>query len=88
MVFHIQYFQMILKLQGIWFIKFRLFILGIGDSFAAIIGSTIGKIKYPNSNRTLEGSFAFLLSSTLAHYLYNGEFKIYLISCIIEAYTA
>lgn len=63
-------------------------VLGIGDSFAAIIGSTFGKLKYPFSNRTIEGTLAFLFSSSLAHYILNGEFKLYLISSIIEAFTA
>ena len=37
-------------------------ILGIGDAGAAYVGSVLGKIKWPESKRTLEGSLAMLIS--------------------------
>jgi len=36
--------------------------VGIGDSFASIIGSKIGVHKWPGSKRTLEGSLAGLVA--------------------------
>lgn len=38
-------------------------VLGIGDSFAAIVGKTIGKIQLFGQKKTLEGLLAFLASS-------------------------
>jgi dolichol kinase len=37
--------------------------LSIGDTFAAIIGISFGKIKFPRSSRTLEGSLACLITT-------------------------
>lgn len=36
--------------------------VGIGDSAASIVGSKIGKRKWPGSKRTLEGSLAALIA--------------------------
>jgi dolichol kinase len=35
--------------------------LGIGDSFASIIGKQLGQIKLPNSEKTLEGTVAGMI---------------------------
>ncbi len=44
-------------------------ILGIGDALAAIIGSKYGQIKWPNSNKTFEGTLAAIISSLLLYIL-------------------
>ncbi|CAI5445867.1 unnamed protein product [Caenorhabditis angaria] len=36
--------------------------VGVGDSFAAIIGSKIGKTKWRNSNKSLEGTISMIIS--------------------------
>ena len=37
-------------------------VVGVGDSFGAIIGSKYGRTKWPNSDRSVEGSLAMFLS--------------------------
>ncbi|CCH62817.1 hypothetical protein TBLA_0I01580 [Henningerozyma blattae CBS 6284] len=39
--------------------------LGIGDSMASIVGQKIGKIKWPNSKKTIEGTLAFIVCTTI-----------------------
>lgn len=39
--------------------------VGIGDSFAAIIGSYLGKTRWIRRNRTIEGSFAMFLTQLI-----------------------
>ncbi|KAK8805509.1 hypothetical protein WA158_002165 [Blastocystis sp. Blastoise] len=41
-------------------------VLGFGDSFAAIIGSLLGKIKIMNTHKTIEGYLGFTISLFLA----------------------
>lgn len=41
-------------------------VLGIGDAAAAIVGSAVGTVHWPRSNRTLEGSLAFCVATALA----------------------
>ncbi|KAJ3394331.1 hypothetical protein HDU92_007023 [Lobulomyces angularis] len=36
--------------------------LGVGDSMASVFGQKFGRYKWPNSNKTIEGSVAFVLS--------------------------
>ncbi|CCJ30155.1 unnamed protein product [Pneumocystis jirovecii] len=36
--------------------------LGFGDSAASLVGKKIGKLHWPNSKKTLEGTFAFILA--------------------------
>ncbi|GAU92989.1 hypothetical protein RvY_04992 [Ramazzottius varieornatus] len=40
--------------------------IGIGDSFAAIVGKAVGRHRWPGQSRTLEGSFAMLASQLIA----------------------
>lgn len=40
--------------------------LGFGDSFASIFGKKFGFNKWPRSEKTMEGSFAFIIGSSLA----------------------
>merc|ERR1712154_1574 len=42
-------------------------VLGIGDAMAAIIGSKLGRLKWPNSNKTFEGTVAGILSTLLLY---------------------
>lgn len=37
-------------------------VLGVGDALASIIGRRYGRIRWPNSGKTLEGSVAFIVS--------------------------
>jgi dolichol kinase len=37
--------------------------LGAGDSLASIIGTNIGLVKWANSNKTIEGTMAFILAT-------------------------
>ncbi|CAD8056805.1 unnamed protein product [Paramecium sonneborni] len=62
-------------------------ILGIGDSFAAIIGSQLGKLKYPNQ-RSVEGTISFLFGCSVANYFLNENLQFWIIAAAIEAYTA
>lgn len=39
--------------------------VGIGDSAASIIGSKFGKMHWPGSPKTLEGTLAFILSQVI-----------------------
>lgn len=53
-----------------------LIFLGIGDSFASIIGKNFGLIKWSNSEKTFEGTTAFTLSTYLVSSIlkYTGLF--------------
>lgn len=62
--------------------------MGIGDSMAAIVGSKFGRFKYYKSNRTVEGSIAFIIFSTLAGYLMTGKINNWILGGIVEAYTS
>ncbi|CAD8142022.1 unnamed protein product [Paramecium pentaurelia] len=62
-------------------------ILGVGDSFAAIIGSKFGKLKYQNQ-RSIEGTISFILGCSIANYFLNGNIQLWIIAAAIEAYTA
>jgi len=42
-------------------------VLGIGDAMAAVIGSTFGRVKWPNSSKTFEGSLAAIVSCLLLY---------------------
>lgn len=46
-------------------------VLGIGDSFAAIIGKSIGKIKFLKTRKTLEGFLAFIGTLILFTKMFN-----------------
>ncbi|PWN37332.1 uncharacterized protein FA14DRAFT_13142 [Meira miltonrushii] len=37
-------------------------VLGVGDALASIIGRRYGRVRWPNSGKTLEGSVAFIVS--------------------------
>ncbi|KAG0687344.1 hypothetical protein C6P40_002474, partial [Pichia californica] len=43
--------------------------LGLGDSFASLIGSLIGKFKWPNSNKTIEGSISMVIGMMIGFYI-------------------
>ena len=40
--------------------------LGVGDTFAALVGSKFGKKQWPQTNRSMEGAAAFTVSTLLA----------------------
>lgn len=46
-------------------------VLGIGDSFAAIIGKSIGRIKILKTSKTLEGFIAFVASIVIFVKIFN-----------------
>lgn len=51
--------------------------VGVGDSFAAIVGSRLGRCKWPRSSRTVEGTFAMYISTFFTSILvlhYSEEF--------------
>lgn len=51
--------------------------LGVGDSLASIVGSKWGRVRWPGTSKTLEGTVAFVLATTLTCYLlkeYLGYF--------------
>ena len=39
--------------------------IGVGDSAASIVGSKFGKIKFPDSQKTLEGTLASIVAQLL-----------------------
>jgi dolichol kinase len=43
--------------------------LGLGDSIASIIGNKFGVFKWPNSNKTIEGSFAMVISIIIGYFI-------------------
>lgn len=72
--------------------------IGIGDSFASIIGQKYGRNVYAGSQKSLEGSLAYLVSSLVGFVLINGNVLLdtyrfaflaigILGSCILEAIT-
>lgn len=63
--------------------------LGIGDSIAAIVGSSVGRLTLPRSSRTVEGSLGFLASTCLVEYLMTGKVHmvIWIVGMALEAYT-
>lgn len=44
-----------------------LILLGFGDSFASLIGSKIGKFKWPNSKKTIEGSISMVIGILIGY---------------------
>ena len=44
-------------------------LLGVGDSLAAIVGSKYGRIYWPGTHKTIEGSLAAVLGSIFVFYL-------------------
>lgn len=51
-------------IQSIQFIG--VIVLGVGDSFAAIVGSKFGRVKLFKTNKSLEGMIAFVVSTYLS----------------------
>lgn len=53
-------------------------VLGIGDNMASIIGSNFGKLKWPNSKKTVEGTlgcfFSCVLSCVLMYYFFSQNY--------------
>jgi len=75
--------------------------IGIGDSAASIVGSKLGRIKWPQSSKTVEGTFAsvlsqlaFILVAKSAHFpglenveIMTGVFPVICLGSIFEALT-
>ena len=51
-------------------------LLGIGDSAASIIGIRYGTIKWPNTNKTVEGTLAFIVSVLFCYWVVCGSVHI------------
>ncbi|CCD23192.1 dolichol kinase NDAI_0B01580 [Naumovozyma dairenensis CBS 421] len=49
--------------------------LGIGDSMASIIGGKFGHFKWPGSKKTLEGTMAFILTTSFTCYCLKTYFQ-------------
>ena len=52
--------------------------LGVGDSTASIIGKRYGEFRWPDSKKTIEGTFAFIFTTFITGYIckqYLGYFK-------------
>lgn len=66
--------------------------LGVGDSTASIIGKRYGKFRWPDSDKTIEGTFAFILTTFVTGYIckqYLGYFEYltvgnWLLVCILS----
>ena len=68
-------------------------VLGAGDAAGAIVGSTIGRMRWPNVNKTVEGTLSGILSILLAQFVLVGEVPaafVYatVITCLVEAWTS
>ncbi|EDV26925.1 uncharacterized protein TRIADDRAFT_54357 [Trichoplax adhaerens] len=72
--------------------------LGIGDTFASLVGITIGKRRWPGNNRTLEGTAGSVLSMLLLYYLlwhiggekfikFGGNWQTIILAFIITSLT-
>ncbi|GAA5872782.1 hypothetical protein JCM16303_006830 [Sporobolomyces ruberrimus] len=44
-------------------------VLGIGDSLASIVGKLVGRVRWPGTNKTVEGTAAFVVSIMLGAWL-------------------
>ncbi len=51
--------------------------VGIGDSFASLIGSRFGRTKYPFSKKSLEGTLALICSQLLVFYILSARFELF-----------
>ena len=49
--------------------------LGFGDSMASIIGKKIGSYRWPDSNKTLEGSIAFWFFVAVSFFLFARQLE-------------
>lgn len=60
--------------------------LGVGDSLASIVGHRWGRIRWPGTNKTLEGTLAFILATTGCSLYFKqryGEFEGVTVSNVI-----
>mmetsp|Transcript_9119 Transcript_9119/g.13491 ORF Transcript_9119/g.13491 Transcript_9119/m.13491 type:complete len:605 (-) Transcript_9119:561-2375(-) len=69
-------------------------VIGVGDSFGAVVGSLFGRTRWPGTKRTFEGSFSMLFSMMICFGLFTtdlGDLKVIMIICllltILEAVT-
>jgi len=47
-------------------------ILSVGDSVSTLVGKMYGKHKWPYGKKSFEGSFAFIIASTMIYYMFVG----------------
>jgi dolichol kinase len=45
--------------------------IGIGDTFASVVGSTVGRHKWPKSNKSVEGTIASIIAQAAFIYALN-----------------
>lgn len=66
--------------------------LGVGDSLASIVGSKWGEIKWPGSNKTVEGTLTFIVSTFvtcsffkfIAWYFVERSYYALLLTCTVS----
>jgi dolichol kinase len=51
--------------------------VGIGDSFASLVGSKFGRLKYPFSKKSFEGTLALVFSQLVVYYVLSGCFGVF-----------
>ncbi|EJW73133.1 hypothetical protein WUBG_15959, partial [Wuchereria bancrofti] len=56
--------------------------IGVGDSLAAIIGSQCGRLYWPKSQKTMEGSIAF----AIGQFIFSILICLYYLKCDIDMY--
>ncbi len=57
-----------------------LFIFMLGDAFAALVGQSVGRHRWPRSHRTIEGTIAFIAVGILAGVSFPGTESV---SCVV-----
>ncbi|CAI5758599.1 unnamed protein product [Candida verbasci] len=74
-------YDFMINKQNVTIIRYAgLVTLGVGDTLASIIGRRYGSIKWKGSDKSIQGTIAFISSSLVAFYLIDeySKFNIYL----------
>eukprot|EP00940_MAST-03C_sp_MAST-3C-sp2_P000326 g326.t1 len=68
--------------------------VGVGDAFAAVVGSSCGRLKWPGTSKTIEGTGAAVLSMVMVSaLLLGGSLSVsvtvaVLATCLLETFTS